>query len=489
VPAGAVFLGGLRADYPRRVLSLEGSTMVSGLHRGGALRSLRECTSAAAALAGEERQVGYSLDSLVAVAITHKWAPLDVVGALENRVEDAYEALAPYAEELVVLATCNRFEVYALAPDPRFLAKAEEFLGEHARYARVLRGEEAARHLFRVASGLESAILGENEILGQVSRAYEYARQHGYALKYMSLLFHYAVKTGKLVRGRTMISYGNVGAPGAAVHAAEKILGSYEGRSVLVVGAGEAGGIVARLVRQRAPGARILVANRTLEKALRLAEEVRGEAFGLDALPDLLPAVDVVFVAVTVDKPVLTRELLGSMRPGSLVVDISNPPAVETPVPSHLGYIGLQGLERVIKETLERRKREVPKAERIVEEQLGLFVKAWRRRAADEAISTMMEYARLVIREELEELASRLRGAGVNGASSVVERLAGDFAESLVKKLYRPLIVYAHRSAVEGEPGQLDSLVEQFRRELEKRVSRRPARDRPQGRPQRCPPD
>jgi glutamyl-tRNA reductase len=455
------------------------------------MESLRDCTRRlrAVARAGEEQGVGRSLDSLVAVAITHKWAPMEVVGAYENRVDEAYEALAPYAEELVVLATCNRFEVYALAPDPRFLVRAEEFLGPHASYARVLRGEEAARHLFRVAAGLESAILGENEILGQVARAYEYARSRGYAYKYMSLLFHYAIKTGKLVRGKTMISYGNVGAPGAAVHAAEKILGSYDGRTVLVVGAGEAGSIVARLVRQRAPRARILIANRTVEKAVRLADEVRGEAFGLDALEELLPQADVLFAAVTVEKPVLTRGLLERMRPGSLVVDISNPPAVETPVPRHLGYIGLQGLESVIRGTLERRRREVPKAERIVEEQLGLFVKAWMRRAADEAIATMMEFARLVVREEMEELASRLRGLGVNGASTAVQGVVEDFAESLVKKLYRPLIVYAHHAAVNGAPEQLDTLVEQFRRELEKRLNRHPQRDRPSGRPSKCPPD
>ena len=439
----------------------------------------------AVALAARSGGVGRSLDDLVLVAVTHKWAPLDVVGYYENRVDEAYEALAPYADEIVVLATCNRFEVYALAPSPRFLAKAEEYLGDHARYARVLRGLEAARHLFRVASGLESAILGENEILGQVAKAYERARAGGYASKYMSILFHYAVRTGKLVRSKTMISYGNVGAPGAAVHAAEKVLGSYDGRTVVVVGAGEAGSIVARLIRQKSSKARIIVLNRTYEKALKLAEEVRGEALGLDALPSIASKADVVFVAVTVEKPLLTREIMMSMRPGSLVVDISNPPAVELPVPGHLGYIGLTGLESVIRETLERRRREVPRAERIIEEQLNLFQRAWRRRAADEAIAVVMEYASRVLEEELQELYSRLRGLGVNGAAPVVAR---EFAQSLVKKLMRPLIVYAHEAAVNGSPQQLDELVEKFRRELEKRFTAKPQRDRPRGRPQKCPP-
>lgn len=429
--------------------------------------------------------VGKDLGSLVVAALTHKWAPLEVAGAFEGRVEEVYELLSPHAEEIVVLATCNRFEVYALSPSPQFLVKLEGFLGGNARYVRVFRGVDAARHLFRVASGLESAILGENEVLGQVSKAYEYARSRGYASKYMSLLFHYAVRTGKLVRAKTMISYGNVGAPGAAVHAAGKILGSYDDRLVLVLGAGEAGSIVARLVRQQSPRARIVIANRTVEKALKLAEEVRGEAIGLSSFTSILPRADVVFIAVTVDKPLLTRRLLERLRPGSLVVDISNPPAVELPIPDHIGYIGLAGLERVIKETIERRRREVPRAERIVEEQLQLFMRAWRRRAADEAIAVFMEYSTRVLEEELAELYSRLRGIGVNGAAST---LTHEFGKSLIKKLMRPLIVYAQEAAINGSTGELDGIVEKFRRELEKRYSRRPVRDAPQGRARiKCP--
>ncbi|WP_055408382.1 glutamyl-tRNA reductase [Pyrodictium delaneyi] len=428
--------------------------------------------------------VARTLDELILITINHRSAPLKVVGKLENLVEQAYERLYPYTDELVILATCNRFEVYALE-SPRLLIEAESLLGDAAKYAVVLRGLDAARHLFRVAAGLESAILGENEILGQVAKAYESARSRGYAGKYMSLLFHYAVKTGKLVRSKTMISYGNVGAPGAAVHAAEKVLGSYDGRRVLVVGAGEAGSIIATLIRQKSSSARLMVVNRTYERAERLAKKVSGEAYSLDKLPELLEYADVVFVAVTVDKPLLTRDLLERMKHGALVVDVSNPSAVELPVPSHLGYIGLQGLEKVIQKTLERRRQEVPKAERIVEEQLALFRKAWMRRAADEAIAVMMEYAGRVVEEELQELHGRLRGLGVDGAALTA---TGDFAQSLVKKLLRPMIVYAHRAAVNGQAHVLEEIVEQFRREIEKRVTNRPERDSPPRNRLRCPP-
>lgn len=422
---------------------------------------LREATDS-------QRRVGRSIDELVAVSLSHKWAPLDVVGSYETKVNDAYTALAAYTDEIVVLATCNRFEVYALPSSSRFADKVKEFLGQNFKYARIIRGIDAVRHLFRVASGLESAVIGENEVLGQVSRAYEQARSLGYASKYMSVLFHYAIKTGKLARAKTMISCGNIGAPGAAVHAAEKVAGGFDGRTVLVIGAGEAGSIIARLIRQRYPSARIIILNRTYERALALAREVQGEAHVLNELEDYLYDADVVFVAVTVEEPIIKRSQLEKMRQGALVVDVSNPPAVEHPVPSHIGYIGLSGIERVVKETIERRLKEVPKVESIIEEQLKVFEKAWKRRAVDEAITAFMDYANHVTREELEELVVRLKntiGRGDNEIDGVLQ----DFAQSLTKKLLRPLILYAHEVAVNGSPEILGELVKKFQNELRKR--------------------
>ncbi len=415
-----------------------------------------------------QRIVGRNIDDLVVVSLSHKWAPLDVVGSYETKVNDAYTALAAYTDEIVILATCNRFEVYALPSSPRFIDKVNEFLGENAKYARIIRGVDAARHLFRVASGLESAVIGENEVLGQVSRAYEYARSLGYAGKYMSVLFHYAIKTGKLARTKTMINCGNIGAPGAAVHAAERVIGGFDGRTVLVIGAGEAGSIIAKLVRQRYPSARLVILNRTYERAVALAKKVQGEAHRLDELEDYLYDADVVFVAVTVEEPIIKHSQLEKMRQGVLVVDVSNPPAVEHPVPSHLGYIGLSGIEKVVKETIERRLKEIPKVESIIEEQLKIFEKAWKRRTADEAITLFMNYASHVAQEELDELTTRLRNI-TSKDSDELEGVLQDFTQSLIKKLLRPLILYAHEVSVNGSPELLGELVKKFQNELKKR--------------------
>jgi len=275
------------------------------------------------------------------------------------------------------------------------------------------------------------------------------------------------------VRSRTRISQGNVGAPGAAVRLAGELAGGLRGKTVLVVGAGEAASIMASLAGGEGGAGRILVANRTLERAVALAERVGGEAYGLDNLPRLLREADVVLAAVTVEEPVITRAMLEEAvkaRGRLVIVDISNPPAVEQPVPEGVVYAGLDDVKRAIEEVLEARRREVPKAEAIVEEQLQVFRKLWLRRGADEALAEIMAYAERVVEEEVEELVSRLRGLGVDGAALLVAR---SFAQSLTKKLLRPLILYAHEAAVNGDVARLEGIVEKFRRELEKRLGRR----------------
>ncbi len=416
------------------------------------------------------------LDDLVAVSISHRWAPLEVIGALEQRARDAYSYLAGSSRELVVLATCNRFEAYALTDDQEeFLARVREFLGDAAGYARVFRGVDAVRHLFRVAAGLESAIIGENEILGQVARAYEEARRLGFASKYLSMLFQFAVRVGKLVRSETGISRGNVGFPGAAVKLAWERLGDIGDELVAVIGAGDAGSIIASLVREKWPRARIVIVNRSYEKAAELAAKVGGSAYPLDKLREAISSARIVFVAINALKPVLTRDVLSVLKPGTLIVDISVPSVVEKPVPGHIEYAGLDEVKEAIRDTLEKRLAEVPRAEKIIEDEIRIFIAKWEKRLADDAVAKIMRYAEMVASEELEELTSVLRGRGIDGV--VAEPLAL-FTKSLLKKLMRPLILYAQEQARNGRLDEVERLAEFFEKEIEKRLRKLEARPR-----------
>jgi len=409
------------------------------------------------------------LSSLILITVNHQKAPLDALRRLEDAVEDAYRELYSYTDEMIVLATCNRFEIYAYIPsmnESEFLVRVFKFIsrkiGDDAtKYTVVKRGLSVARHLFRVAAGLESMILGENEILGQVRRAYRYACDNSYAAKYLSLLFTSAIKAGKRVRSETRISAGSVGFPGAAIKLAERIVGGLDGRKVLVIGAGEAGTIIAENIRKKYPRAEIHIANRTYSKAVRLAEAVNGVPHGLDELPCILQGVDVAFIAVSAPEPLIRSWMVGEKAP--IVIDISLNPMVDEEARKRLKYYGFQDVRSVVEELIEARRSEVPKAERIIEEELEKFKKVWNRKAADEAIAELMRYTEAVIREEVEELASRLRGIGVDGAATDLTRA---FAYSLAKKLLRPLILYMHEAARNHNYTVLEEITSRYRREL-----------------------
>ena len=409
-----------------------------------------------------------SIANILAITINHKNASLDDIGALEPRVEEAYQRLYPYVDEIVILATCNRFEIYAYTSNPdELLTHARSLLGYLWDKALVLRGMDAVRHLFRVTAGLESMIVGETEILSQVRKAYDYARDSAYAGRLLGLLFSRAIHVGKRVRSETRISVGNVGFPGAAVRLAERIFNSLDDKMVVVVGAGEAGKIVATLIRERYKNARMVIVNRTVERALELAKLVGGEGYGLEMLPMLLEKADVVFIAVTTREPVLRARHVERVRPGLVVIDISVPSAVDENARKKIRYYGLEDVKRVVDEIVAKRLAEVPKAERIVEEELQVFRRLWARRAADEAIREVMRYAEKVVEEEIAEALSRLHGMGFDGAATgVIEAMA----RSLAKKLLRPLIVYMHETAQVGEYDVIANVSEAFRRELSKRL-------------------
>jgi len=409
-----------------------------------------------------------SIANILAITINHKNASLDDIGALEPRVEEAYQRLYPYVDEIVILATCNRFEIYAYTSNPdELLTHARSLLGYLWDKALVLRGMDAVRHLFRVTAGLESMIVGETEILSQVRKAYDYARDSAYAGRLLGLLFSRAIHVGKRVRSETRISVGNVGFPGAAVRLAERIFNSLDDKMVVVVGAGEAGKIVATLIRERYKNARMVIVNRTVERALELAKLVGGEGYGLEMLPTLLEKADVVFIAVTTREPVLRARHVERVRSRLVVIDISVPSAVDENARKKIRYYGLEDVKRVVDEIVAKRLVEVPKAERIVEEELQVFRRLWARRAADEAIREVMRYAEKVVEEEIAEALSRLHGMGFDGAATgVIEAMA----RSLAKKLLRPLIVYMHETAQVGEYDVIADVSEAFRRELSKRL-------------------
>jgi glutamyl-tRNA reductase len=368
------------------------------------------------------------LEKLEALVLTYREASVDAVASLEGRADEAYETLTPLADGVVVLATCNRFEVYAdnVRDRDRFLRELEGLTNGLSRRARLLHGLEAVKHLFRVAAGLDSVIVGDNEVLGQVRKAWLYAREKGYTTQLLDLVFHQALLAGKRVREETGLSRGNVGYPSAAVALAASRLGGLDGRKVLVVGAGKASRVMLSLVCGKWAPRTVVIANRTAERGLEASIRYCGglaDAIPLDALAGLR-SFDVAFVAVASG----FEEASVIPQLADLVIDISTPRVVYG-----RNVLDHNDVARYALKALEGRRAEVSRAEAIVEEEVEKLVKRLRLKRADAAIAAVMNYVQSVVDSESREAIARLRG----GAKP--EEVVPAALYSLAKRVLHPL--------------------------------------------------
>ncbi len=331
------------------------------------------------------------------LGINHHTAPLELREALAFDGAGAKAALREIRHdaaisEAAILATCNRTELYVRTPDPVAAEAAlRRFFAGRAAQAEVapqhtyLRTDyEAARHLMRVASGLDSMILGEHQILGQVREAQGVAREAETLGPLMDRLWSTAIHAGKRARAETDIGTGAVSVASAAVSLAERVFGDLHDRSVLVIGAGETGRLAARQFADRRPS-RLLVANRTGERAVAVAAAVGGEGLGLEGIAAVLPGIDVVVSATTAPGFVITHELVRTAvhaRPQRplVLVDIAVPRDID-PASGSLDNVFLypiDALQTLVDRSLARRLREVPRVEAIVEDECQKLM-AWAR--------------------------------------------------------------------------------------------------------------
>lgn len=325
--------------------------------------------------------------SLVVIGLSHRDAPVPVREALACGGDAAMAFLKAMlatglAREGVLVSTCNRVEVYAVpgSGDAGAAGRLRDWVARErglspgeAALLRVREGKAAAAHVFRVAAGLESMVLGETEILGQLKRAYEAARACGTTGPVLNRVFQRAFAAAKQARTETGIQRGNTSVASVAVELAARIFKGLEGRRVLVLGAGEAGEATARaLVSRGAQG--ILVANRSFERAQALAAELGGRAIRFDALEAEFDAVDVVISTTAAPHHVLGVARLGRLldaRPSRplLLVDLAVPRDIDPEVRRLPGVhlFDMDDVQAVVEAQVERRRGEAARCEEMVE--------------------------------------------------------------------------------------------------------------------------
>ena len=365
--------------------------------------------------------------SVVVVGLNHRTAPLAVLEPMTvppARMAKALHDLTgrDHLSEVVVLSTCLRTEVYAEASrfhgavsDIRnFLAAwsgmAPEAFGDHL-YSYY--DESAAGHLFRVASGLESAVLGEGEVLGQVGDAWEMARAESSAGPVLALLFRQAVETGKRVRSETLITRGTTSLPQAAVAAAS--LGTLAGKTTLVLGAGEMGEAMAQALAGSLGAGPLLVANRTWSRAIELAARCGGRAIDWSVLPEALVQADILLASTSSPTVLLERadlEPLLARREGRplFIVDIAVPRDIDPAVATLPGVtlLDMDGLTASAAVAMAGRRGEVPHAEEIVAAELERYLDVAAQRDVAPLVAALHERAEQIREAELARFGRRL---------------------------------------------------------------------------------
>jgi glutamyl-tRNA reductase len=333
---------------------------------------------------------------LAVVGASHRTAPIEhrerfALGRTE--VPGALLGLAADGSEAVVISTCNRTEVYLSLPDgsdgvEQARALLADRIGQDpasaARYFYVHRDRQAAEHLFRVSSGLDSMILGEPQIQGQVKEAYATAREvageNGPVVgQALHRLFQTAFSIGGRVRSETGLGIGAASVSSAAVDLAKKIFGSLKGRRALVLGAGEMSETTLECLRNE--GVRTaIVANRTFDRAAELAERWGGEAIHWEEFGAALPHVDIVICSTAAPHPVLTVERLRAALPHGprrplCIIDIAIPRDVEAAVADqpNVFLYNIDDLQQIVDDNLGRRRAQLPQAESIVSQGVDDF--------------------------------------------------------------------------------------------------------------------
>jgi glutamyl-tRNA reductase len=355
------------------------------------------------------------LTHVVLLGTSHRHAPLERRERL--RLDDASaaaieERLAREGLEAVVLSTCNRTELYVAGPDARGVRlRAEaEFSGLGAPAAPFHHDDEhAARHLCRVAAGLDSLVVGETQILGQVRAAHRRSLENDTSGPVLNRLFQHAATAGKRVRTETEIARHAVSVPSVAVELVERELGELAGRSALVVGTGEMAQLVALNLLHRGVG-RLAVAGRTPARSAELALRLDAEWVQLDDLAAALGEADVVISATSAPAPVIAPAHVGVRTRPLLLVDLAVPRDVDARVRSVAGCTvrDVDDLEDVAAASLQRRMREVPRAEAIASEAAASFA-AWQRTlTAAPAIASLRRRAEQIRAAELARASAKL---------------------------------------------------------------------------------
>jgi glutamyl-tRNA reductase len=413
---------------------------------------------------------------IIVIGLSHKSAPIEVREKLnfsESSLPDALRKLMMYEgmRECLIVSTCNRVEIYASVNDSaRGIDRIKQFISDYHKLSRdvleqslyVYPDAQGVRHTFRVASSLDSMVLGEAQILGQLKDAFDIALKAKTTSTILNKLIKKAISVAKRVRTETKLAEGAVSISSAAVELAKKIFGVLEGKHVMLLGAGE----MAELAAQHLLGngvKNIMVANRTFERAEELAKEFNGDAIRFEHFPDALVMVDILICATgaphyVVSRDMVNRALKERRNKPIFMIDISNPRNIDPEVDKvdNVYLYDIDDLQSKVDVNAEGRAKEAEKAEEIVTLEVETYLQ-WERGL--DAVPTIVD-----LREKVEDIRRRELDktlASMDDLSEDHKRAMDIMSQSIVNKLlHAPLVVLRHAAAA----GESDNTITIARR-------------------------
>jgi glutamyl-tRNA reductase len=412
------------------------------------------------------------MTEISSMLITHVKANVEDIEKLHawhGGVDKILERLFSHelVEECAVLMTCNRVEVYVVSP------KGSKVLFNFAKMMKVpnlivdfLDHEETMHHLMRLTSGMESMIVGEDQILGQVKDLYNLAKQTGTTGKMLDTVFSKSIQVGKRVRNETDINRGSVSIGSAAVELADDILGSLEGKTIMIIGAGEMGSLVARALANKNIKV-IYVANRTFERAEALACELNGKAIKYDLINEYISESDVVISATAAPHMVITKEMMeGVMKEHKsdiLMIDIANPRDIDESIDEIEGVrlFNIDSLKSISEKNLNRRKGEISKVENIIDEELELLKIQYKRQQADRIISALYSTINEIRCHERDAAINKLKAYHTIGEIEI--EVLNDLTHSVANKILAEPTKILRNAAEHDDEMFLDTVAELFR--------------------------
>ena len=396
--------------------------------------------------------------NIAVIGLSHKTATVEIREKLSISKAQMEEVIArlrsyPNIKEVSILSTCNRLEIYVVVTNIEWATREiAQFLSEHSRlpfhnlyrHLFVLQQQDAIKHLLQVASGLDSLVIGEGQILAQAKHAYKLGQQHNSIGPILNQLFKHALKTAKRVRTETSIGTGSVSISSAAVELAQLKVHSLSACRVTIVGAGKMSRrLVQHLLAKKAT--QISIVNRSVERAKELVSqfsEIQLPYYPLTKMMSVLADSDIVFTSTASIKPLLDRAKLElALKPNQplMLFDISVPRNVDADVNelAHVQVFNVDDLKTVVSQNQESRRQMVKKAQALLDEELEAFCVWYRSLETFSTISCLRKKAETIREQELKKALSRLESEFAGKHQEVIEALT----QRIVNKiLHEPMV-------------------------------------------------